>query len=105
MAQLVELQDPELTARLETAGVPITGPSTAWCSDTDEGSVLVHGTLTIEEPPGGDPASLGFDVVELPAIERAATAVHRGTFDDAEGTSQALLTWIVELQQPIETNA
>ena len=43
----------DLTAKLEQAGVAITGPSTAWYSDTEDGSVMVHATLTIDEPPAG----------------------------------------------------
>ena len=69
-------------------------------------------------------------MIELPAIDHAAVAVHRGTFDDVETTGQALLRWVddaryrpvgyhreldiergpgnlctVELQQPIEPGA
>ena len=38
----------DLTAKLEQAGVAITGTSTAWYSDTEDGSVMVHATLTID---------------------------------------------------------
>ena len=44
---------PDVTAKLEQAGVAITGPSTAWYSDTEDGSVMVHAPLTIDEPPAG----------------------------------------------------
>ena len=33
-------------------------------------------------------------MIELPAIDHAAVAVHRGTFDDVETTGQALLRWV-----------
>lgn len=85
---------PDLTAKLEQAGVPITGPSTAWYSDTDDGSVMVHATLTIDEPLSCSAGASGFEVIELPAIDQAAVAVHRGTFDDVEATGQALLKWV-----------
>ena len=87
---------PELIARLERAGVDIAGPSTAWYEDTAEGRVLVHATLTIAERPSADPASLGFDVVELPALAEVASTIHRGTMDDCDTTYAALLAWIAD---------
>lgn len=87
---------PELIARLEQAGVAIAGPSTAWYEDTDHGRILVHATLMIGERPNADPAPLGFEVVELPAIQLVASTIHRGTMDNCDDTYQALLTWIDE---------
>lgn len=89
---------PELIARMEQAGVDITGPSTAWYEDTAEGRVRVHATLTVDEPPAADsatnPDGLDFEVVELPAIAQVASTIHRGTMDNGDTTYQALLDWI-----------
>ncbi len=87
---------PELIARMERAGVAITGPSTAWYEDTDEGRILVHATLTIGARPTADPETLGFEVTELPAIDLVASTIHTGTMDDCDTTYQALLEWIDE---------
>lgn len=87
---------PELMARMERAGVAIAGPSTAWYEDTEDGRVKVHATLTIAERPPADPAALGFEVVELEALDRAASTIHRGTMDDCDSTYEELLAWIDE---------
>ena len=117
---------PELTARMEAAGVAISGPSTAWYEDAADGRIAVHATLTIAERPPADPEELGFEVIELPRVELAACAIHRGSMDDCDDTYELLLTqiehagfvpttygreldiecgpgtdWIVELQIPI----
>ena len=38
----------------------------------------------------------GFEVVELPALDLVAAAIHHGTMDDCDVTYQALLAWIDE---------
>ncbi len=86
---------PELCARLERAGIAITGPSTAWYDDTDEGRIHVHATMTIDTAPD-DPAAAGVEVIELPALPLVAAAIHRGTTSDCDITYQALLAWIDE---------
>lgn len=86
---------PELISRMERAGVAITGPSTAWYEDTDEGRVLVHATLTIDERPD-DADELDFEIIELPAIELAATTIHTGTMDNCDQTYEAMLRWLDE---------
>lgn len=87
---------PELVARLATASIPIAGPSTAWYEDTDEGRVRVHATLTIGERPPLNPASLGFQIVELPALDKVASTIHHGSMDECDATYGALLVWIDE---------
>ncbi len=85
---------PELMARMEKAGVAIAGPSTAWYADTEDGKIQVHATLTIAERPDGDAESLGFEVVELPALSKVASTIHTGTMDDCDRTYDALLEWV-----------
>ncbi len=85
---------PELTSRMEAADVAIAGPSTAWYEDTDDGRIHVHATLTIAERPSAPESELGFEIVELPAIDEVASTIHRGTMDDCDTTYQALLEWI-----------
>lgn len=85
---------PELISRMAAAGVAIAGPSTAWYEDTDDGRILVHATLTIAEAPKVDPATLDFEIVELPALERVASTIHIGSMDNCDTTYGALLEWI-----------
>lgn len=85
---------PELMARMEKAGVAIAGPSTAWYADTDDGRIRVHATLTIAEHPDSDADSLGFEIVELPALEKVASTIHTGSMDDCDTTYAALLEWV-----------
>jgi DNA-binding transcriptional MerR regulator len=85
---------PELRSRMNAAGVEILGPSTAWYDDTAEGRVAVHATLTIADRPSIDPTPHGFEITQLPALERVASTIHRGTMDNCDTTYQALLEWI-----------
>ncbi|MEU3603422.1 MerR family transcriptional regulator [Streptomyces sp. NPDC006798] len=92
----------ELFGRLAAAGVRPPGPGIAYYEDppasfgdldpaAGDGPVVVHAAVTLApgSRPGPDVA-----VVVLPALERAATIVHRGPMDNVLGTGQALARWI-----------
>ncbi|QDY76413.1 MerR family transcriptional regulator [Streptomyces qinzhouensis] len=88
----------ELFRRLAAAGVSPAGPGIAYYesesgggSEGGDGAVLVHASVTVaaDARPGPDIA-----VVVLPALERAATIVHRGSMDTVVPTSQTLARWI-----------
>ncbi|MDA3628608.1 MerR family transcriptional regulator [Saccharopolyspora sp. WRP15-2] len=82
----------ELCAGLERAGVTPVGPATGYYTDgEDADTVVVHAGMPVNAEP--DPA-FEFDVVDLPAVERAATIVHRGSMDDCLPTYQALAQWM-----------
>ncbi len=92
----------ELCKRLDAAGVTPTGPGIAYyeaCADAapgsgaDEGAITVHAAIAVsaEPAPGQD-----FAIVDLPAVEQAATIVHRGPMDEVVPTGQALARWIDE---------
>ena len=82
---------PQLCTALDRAQVMPTGPSLAWYEDAPDGGVLVHAGLPVTIEPGSYD---GFDVVDLPAVEQAATIVHRGVMDDVMPTVQTLAQWI-----------
>ncbi|HST63757.1 MAG TPA: MerR family transcriptional regulator [Mycobacteriales bacterium] len=82
---------PLLCDALDRARVTPTGPSLAWYEDAPDGGVLVHAGLPVTIEPG---AYDGFEVVDLPPVEQAATIVHRGVMDDVMPTVQALAQWI-----------
>lgn len=83
----------ELFRRLKAAGVTPTGPGIAYYEDAPEGdgAILVHAGCTVAagQEPGPD-----FEVADLPAVERAATIVHRGPMDAIVPTAQNLARWI-----------
>ncbi|MBT2366456.1 MerR family transcriptional regulator [Streptomyces sp. ISL-10] len=83
----------ELFGRLKAAGVTPTGPGIAYYEDAPEGdgAILVHAGCTVpaDQEPGRD-----FAIVDLPAVERAATIVHRGPMDAVVPTAQILARWI-----------
>ncbi|NUL03274.1 MerR family transcriptional regulator [Streptomyces lunaelactis] len=83
----------ELFRRIEAAGVTPTGPGIAYYEDAPEGdgAILVHAGVTVAAGPrpGQD-----FETVDLPAIERAATIVHRGPMDAIVPTAQILGRWM-----------
>jgi DNA-binding transcriptional MerR regulator len=83
----------ELNAVMASAGVECVGPPVAYYEDAPEGGVLVHAALPVNVEPGGDH---GLTVVDLPAIERAATIVHHGEMDNVLSTIQTLAQWIEE---------
>lgn len=97
----------ELFRRLATAGVQPAGPAIAYYepgpADAPEGSVAVHAAVQVAGQAGvqagaqvgvGPDAGHGFDVVDLPGVERAATVVHRGPMDAILPTAQTLARWI-----------
>ncbi|WP_067173597.1 MerR family transcriptional regulator [Microtetraspora niveoalba] len=80
----------ELCRRLDAAGVAITGPAVAYYEPVPEG-VRVHAGAPVNVEHG---RTYDFDVVDLPAIERAATLIHHGRMDDADVTFQRLARWV-----------
>lgn len=83
----------ELFRRVEAAGVRPTGPGIAYYEDAPggDGAILVHAgvTVAVSPQPGFD-----FEIVDLPAVGRAATIVHRGPMDAVMPTAQNLARWI-----------
>ena len=68
------------------------GPGIAYYDDAPEGDgVLVHATLPVNAEPG---SIAGVEIVDLPAIDQAATLVHRGSMDNCMTSFQALAQWI-----------
>ncbi|CAM5262109.1 MerR family transcriptional regulator [Streptomyces pharetrae] len=82
----------ELFRLLHAAGIPPTGPGVAYYEDAPEGGgrIRVHAAVQVSAPLGdGD-----FRVLDLPALDRAATVVHRGSMDAVLPTAQTLAHWI-----------
>jgi DNA-binding transcriptional MerR regulator len=81
----------ELVRRLTDAGAAMTGPAVAWYEPLDDGSVVVHAGAQV----GVGTVSDGvFTLVDLPAVEQAATLIHRGSMDQVMPSVQALAGWI-----------
>ncbi len=77
----------ELYGALGRAGLIPAGPAIAYYEDAPDGEgVVVHATLPVNAEPGGDH---GLTIVDLPAIEQAATVVHDGEMDLVMSTIQA----------------
>ncbi|MBG7697152.1 MerR family transcriptional regulator [Streptomyces sp. MC1] len=83
----------ELFRRLDAAGITPTGPGIAYYEDAPEGGgrITVHAAIQVSAPlqDGG-----AFRVLDLPALEQAATIVHRGSMDTVLPTAQTLARWI-----------
>lgn len=82
----------ELCAHTAAAGVTPVGPSTVYYETSEAlgAEVVVHAGLPVAEAVTDGP---GFQVVTLPAVEQAATIVHRGSMDGVLATSQLLARW------------
>lgn len=78
---------------LDRAGVAPAGPNLAYYEHApgDDSAVVVHAAVPVNAEPGG-PHRL--TITDLPAIEQAATIVHRGPMDTVMSTLQTLAHWI-----------
>jgi DNA-binding transcriptional MerR regulator len=81
---------PDLCARLERAGVTPVGPGIAHYSPVEGDKVMVHAGMPVNASPGDH----DFEIVDLPAVPRAATLIHRGTMERIGSSYQVLATWI-----------
>ena len=88
---------PQLMERMEAAGVKMSGSPMAYYLPAPTGpgdeSITVHAAFPVA---GDPPTTAGFDVVDLPAVEQAATAVHHGSMAEAFRTGQAIARWLDE---------
>lgn len=88
----------ELLGRVETAGVTLTAPGVAYYEDAGDasrpGAVLVHAGVAVAADVRAEDLGGDVRIVVLPAVERAATVVHRGSMDSVLPTAQALAQWI-----------
>ncbi|WBB75032.1 MerR family transcriptional regulator [Micromonospora sp. WMMD1128] len=87
---------PRLMESLERHGIAITGAPIAWYepapSEPGDETIRVHAAFpigTADEPPAA-----GFEVVTLPPIGYAATALHHGPMSEAFRTGQKIANWI-----------
>jgi DNA-binding transcriptional MerR regulator len=86
----------ELGSRLGQAGLTPVGPGVAYYSDGPDGDgVVVHATCPVNTDAEAG-KSHGFEIVDLPEIEQAATIVHHGSMDNVLATIQVLARWIDE---------
>ncbi|RFU40893.1 MerR family transcriptional regulator [Actinomadura logoneensis] len=81
----------ELFRLLEKAGIAPSGPGVAYYEDAPDGGVLVHACVEVTAPPMRDGR---LRVHDLPAVEQAATVLHRGSPAAMLPTVQALGRWI-----------
>jgi effector-binding domain-containing protein len=85
---------PELMARIETAGVRMTGAPIAYylpAPEHGDDAITVHAAFPVAADPSDDH---GFAVVDLPPVETAATLLHHGPMSEVDGTVQVLARWI-----------
>ncbi|MFC1417918.1 MerR family transcriptional regulator [Streptacidiphilus cavernicola] len=99
---LIDALSAELRLRLADAGVTPTGPRTVWFEtpgeeedeDQDGFGIAVHVGFPVPAGDGGGGSSDGFQVVTLPAVERAAVIVHHGLAHSFLSTSQLMVRWV-----------
>ncbi|QMU69602.1 MerR family transcriptional regulator [Streptacidiphilus sp. P02-A3a] len=93
-----------LHAQLEAAGIAVAGPDIAWYEPVGDSDHQASGSTTITLHAGAsvsvDPSAAhtgstqNFAILDLPAVEQAATIVHRGSMDAVLPTIQTLARWI-----------
>jgi DNA-binding transcriptional MerR regulator len=86
-----------LRRRLRAAGVAATGPGVTRYEDVPgSGAIVVHAGLPVapETSENGIAGVEGMRIVDLAAVERAATILHCGSPDDVLPTVQALARWL-----------
>jgi DNA-binding transcriptional MerR regulator/effector-binding domain-containing protein len=88
---------PRLMELMDRAGVPIAGSPIAYYRPAPTGpgdeTISVHAAFPIGDAELTDP---GFDVIELPPVEQAATSLHEGSMSEAFRTGQKIANWIDE---------
>jgi DNA-binding transcriptional MerR regulator len=88
---------PRLMELMEQHGIAMTGAPIAYYQPAPTGpadeTITVHAAFPVA---AGTTVrdDAGFDVVDLPAIEQAATALHEGPMSEAFRTGQKIATWI-----------
>jgi DNA-binding transcriptional MerR regulator/effector-binding domain-containing protein len=83
---------PQLLDALTAAGVEIAGPSIAYYNDSADGGIGVHAGFPIDESVTQVP---GLEVVDLPEITLAATAIHHGDMATVDvDTVAPILDWL-----------
>ncbi|MGI5506187.1 MerR family transcriptional regulator [Lentzea sp. CA-135723] len=82
---------PQLFERLGRAGVEPAGYGIATYEAAEGDAVLVRAGVVVSVEPS---AAHDFEIVDLPALEEAATILHRGTMDDVDTSYQAVASWI-----------
>lgn len=82
----------ELGRRIERGAVRPSGPAVAAYSPADGGGLRCRAGITVTDPAVPD----GVDLVDLPALDAAATLVHRGAPAAIGGSYQRLAVWIEE---------
>ena len=90
----------ELNAQLAAHGIAVSGPSVAWYEDSEDETLPVGIIAGLPI----DAADVPSDLEErtLPAADRAATTVHRGSMDDCAAGYEALLRWTEDTGEHIE---
>lgn len=81
----------DLCARLDRLGVRPAGPAVAYYEHRPDGDVTVHAALPIDKKPVADEH---ISLVELPAVDQAATFVHHGSMDDVMASIQSMARWM-----------
>ena len=85
---------PRLLDALSAAGVEMTGPPIAYYDDAPDGGIAVHAGFAIDSSVTSVP---GLEVVDLPEIELAATAIHNGNMATVDvDTIVPMLDWVSE---------
>ncbi len=82
-----------LAQRLELTGIEFGPTAIATYEELDDAGSGVRVNAACEVSPGTQ-GGQGFDVVDLPAVELAATTVHLGSMDTIDKTWESLVAWI-----------
>ncbi|MEV4641369.1 MerR family transcriptional regulator [Actinoplanes sp. NPDC049548] len=87
---------PRLMELMERHGIAMTGAPIAWYepapSEPGDETIAVHAAFPIGEAEVGP--DTGLEVVTLPPVEQAATALHHGSMAEAFRTGHKIATWI-----------
>ncbi|MFC4127628.1 MerR family transcriptional regulator [Nocardia rhizosphaerae] len=81
----------ELWERVTAADIAVAGPAIAYYREQEDGAVAVHACVPVNVEPDAAP---GFSIVDLPAQDRVATTIHRGSVDGIGASWQALGRWV-----------
>jgi DNA-binding transcriptional MerR regulator len=87
---------PRLMELMKQHGIPMTGAPIAYYEPAPAGpgdeTITVHAAFPVAAGAGGP--GHGFDVVDLPPLAAAATALHEGSMSEVFRTGQKIANWI-----------
>jgi DNA-binding transcriptional MerR regulator len=92
----------KLSGELDRVGVAPSGPQMALYEPSEDPNAPIKVMAAVPIDEGHDLTTDGIEVVDLPAIARAAVTIHRGSMANVEEGYRAMLRWAEETSEQVD---